>query len=367
MAVEFQSALREAGLNPPLILTLAITDDCNLSCEHCWVEARPQAEPTRVPARSVRRLVEEFAELGGEGIRLTGGEPLLHPDWLEFLEFACFLGLQRVEVQTNALLLGAAEVDALGKLPTAGLKLQVSLDGARAATHDRVRGTGSFAGALAGIRRLATAGLAETISIFFTEMAHNLAEFPEVLALAADLGVGSVFSGTLVTGGRAASDGKVSAPVPNQYLALLKRYREDPLFQARYAALGTMAALEWWHADPPARPCCSPGENPYLSPRGLLYPCLLCHNDTFAVAGAFERPLVEVFCEGVGRWAAMQQLASRRAEIIPACRVCPEKAMCAGGCVGRAWGSCGDLLAVEDRCAVRRLMGREKRFSSRKI
>jgi radical SAM protein with 4Fe4S-binding SPASM domain len=367
MNVELQTVLRDAGLSPPRILTLAITDDCNLNCSHCWVEARPQSEPNMVPSLSVRRLIEEFAELGGEGIRLTGGEPLLHPDWLEFVECAFLLGLKRVELQTNALLLGCTEVVALGKFKTAGLKLQISLDGANAASHDRVRGSGTFAGVLAAIKRLVAAGLADMIGILFTEMAHNLVEFPDLLALAEDLGVGSVASGTLVSGGRAVMGGKVAPPAPEQYLALLERYRDDVQFRNRYAKIGTLAALEWWLDDQPFRPCCSLGENPYLSPRGLLYPCLLCHIDDFAVSGVFDRTLIDVFSEGAWRWAELHQLASRRAETIPACRDCLEKTVCAGGCIGRAWGSSCDLLATEDRCEVRRLVGREKRISRKKI
>lgn len=356
------TAFRRAELTLPRILTLAMTDDCNLACSHCWVEARPQAVPVRVAALDMRRVLDEFAELGGEGIRLTGGEPLLHPDWLAVMEFASSLGFKQVELQTNAMLFCEDDVSALAKMAQPGLGIQISLDGATAQTHDLVRGSGAFDGTMEKLRMLVSAGLQDQVSLFFTEMEHNLADFPAVLALAEDLGLNSVASGTLITGGRAAGLSGLMPPTPQQYSALLDDYRTNTRFRELYAAMGTMAALEWWLADSAGESCCSLAENPYLTPQGKLYPCSLCHHDDFAVAGVYDRSLAEALLEGVSRWSALQACASLRAETIPKCAACPEKSLCAGGCVGRAWGSCADLMAPDDRCEIRRQIGLEASF-----
>jgi radical SAM protein with 4Fe4S-binding SPASM domain len=353
MLKEFSSA----GFGLPQMLTLAITDDCNLTCAHCWVEACPQQKPVQAATTDLRRLLEEFASMGGEGIRLTGGEPLLHPDWLELLEFAFLLGYARVELQTNALLLTEREVVALEKIASPGLKVQISLDGATAKSHDEVRGSGTFARVMDKLQLLKKAGLNDRVSLFFTEMEHNLAEFPELLDLAADLGVGSVVSGTLILGGRAAVAGKVAPPAPHQYAALINRFRASSRFRELYASLGTMAALEWWLAKDVDKSCCSLAANPYVTPAGVLYPCALCHLDQFAIHGVYRRSFEDVMSEGLHLWPELQALANRRVEQIPECHSCTEKALCAGGCIGRAWGSCADMLAPDDRCEVRRLIG----------
>ena len=199
------------------------------------------------------------------------------------------------------------------------------------------------------------------VTIAFTEMAHNLAEFPALLALAEELGVAKVTAGGLIPGGRAATGAGLVPAAPDQYLELLRRYDADPDFRRRYAALGMLAAVEWWLAKPAARPCCSLAESPYLNPAGVLYPCSLCHCDAFAVASVYERGLAASLEMVLPRWAELKQLALQRAADLPACRGCPEQSVCAGGCVGRAWGSCGDLLAVDDRCATRRLLGQARR------
>ncbi len=349
--------LQAAGLRPPRMLTLATTGVCNLSCEHCWVEAGEESSLLPVPSLVVRRLVEEFAELGGKGVQFTGGEPLCHPDWLEFMQFARDLGLPQVALQSNGMLFSAAAVAALRALDFPGLTLQVSLDGATAASHDRVRGAGAFAAVLAGLRRLAAAGLAQRVVIAFTEMQHNLGEFPALLELGAELGVKGVRAGTLIAGGRAAAAGAPEPPDPRQYLQLLRRFEVEERFRDLYARIGNLAAIEWWCSAATDNGCCRLVETPYLTPGGALYPCTLCHIDDYAVRGVFDKGLAAAFGEGAARWAQLQHLRRRRAGLIPACRSCPQQALCAGGCIGRAWGSCGDLLAVDDRCAVRRAVG----------
>src|SRR6185369_14867032 len=100
---ELQEILRREGVQPPKTLTLAITGACNLQCLHCWVESGVSSSAVHVPKHTLLRLIKEFAAIGGEGIRFTGGEPLCHPDWLELVRYARETGLQRVSLQTNAM------------------------------------------------------------------------------------------------------------------------------------------------------------------------------------------------------------------------------------------------------------------------
>jgi radical SAM protein with 4Fe4S-binding SPASM domain len=139
-----------------------------------------------------------------------------------------------------------------------------------------------------------------------------------------------------------------------QYLSLLERYDRDSHFRELYDKIGTGAALEWRKGDAIRQDCCTFIENPYLTPAGRLYPCLMCHADEYSVTGVLEKGLVAALAEGVPLWSSLLSISRRRADEIPECRDCSGKAFCAGGCMGRAWGSCGNLLAVDDRCETRR-------------
>lgn len=356
--------LRREGLRPPRTLTIAITGACNLRCSHCWVEAGESSSASLVPEQTLRRLIEEFAALGGEGVRFTGGEPLCHPGWLGLVQFARTIGLRRVSLQTNGILFKDEHVAALREMDFPGFSLQISLDGATAATHDRVRGDGAFKGGLEGIRRLVQGGLSQRISIFFTEMRHNLEDIPAVLELADELGVGSVVTGSLVLCGRAAEESLVVPAGLDQYRQLLRRYDADPRFRDLYDKIGNVAALEWRKEDAPRSECCTFVENPYLTPGGRLYPCVLCHTNDSSVSGVLGKNLAAAFAEGASLWSSLLQTSLCRADAIAECQGCPGRLVCAGGCMGRAWGSRGDLLARDDRCELRRNIYRQNSLNA---
>jgi radical SAM protein with 4Fe4S-binding SPASM domain len=345
------------------MLTLAITGACNLACCHCWVSAGEAASQAPVPQETIRRLLEEFAAIGGAGVRITGGEPLCHPHWLEIVQFACTLGFKSVVLQTNAMLLRDEHLAALRELDFAGLTIQVSLDGVTPRTHDLVRGAGAFSATLQGITGLVHVGLAARVSIFFTEMRHNLAEIPELLDLADRLGLASVAAGSLVLCGRASETSLVAPPGAEQYLGLLERYDLDARFRDLYARLGTVAALEWRKGETVREGCCTFIENPYLTPTGRLYPCLMCHADEYSVTGVFEKGLPAACAEGASLWSSLQLISRCREDEIPECRDCPVKPACGGGCMGRAWGSCGSLMSADDRCGVRRAIHNKIRLT----
>ncbi len=357
--------LDQAGLRPPGVLTMSITGACNLACCHCWVKAGEVSSHVHVPLQSVRRIVEELAAIGGTGVRITGGEPLSHLHWLDILRYARSLDFGSISLQTNAILLNDDHIYALQELDFPGLSIQISLDGVSPRTHDLVRGEGAFDGALQGIGRLVQAGLAARISIFFTEMRHNLGEIPNLLEFADGMGIGSVATGSMVLCGRASETSLIAPPGPEQYLELLDRYENDVQFRELYDRIGTVAALEWQKGEPVRQGCCSFIENPYLTPSGRLYPCLMCHADEYSVSGVYEKGLVAALAKGAPLWASLLHISNCRVDDIPECRECPGKLFCAGGCMGRAWGSCGSLLAADDRCGVRRAIYQRKGKSNK--
>lgn len=352
-------AMEAAGLALPRALTLALTGRCNLSCGHCLVEAGPRAASAHVPAEALLRVAAELAALGGREVRLTGGEPLLHPRWQELVARCCAEpAFDAVVLQTNAAVLDEGDAWALRRLGGERLRIQVSLDGASPRTHDAVRGRGAFEQTLRGIERLCVAGIGERVTVAFTEMAHNLADVPALLELVEALGLGGLVGGTLVPAGRAATT-RAALPTPEDYRALLARYRSSARFRARYEAHGTLPALEWWKGRAgEGGACCALGAEPYLGADGRLRPCALCRAEDVAVPGAHDRPLTEVLAEALTRWAPLAEEQRRRHRALAACAGCPGLRHCGGGCMGRAHAAHGVFAAAEDRCALRRAVYR---------
>jgi len=134
---------------------------CNLRCTHCFVSSGPGDDHHPLMSRDlVRERVAEGVGLGVKEFYFTGGEPFVHPAMLEII--ADTLAHGPVTVLTNGTLFTvprALALRRLGERSRYSLEIRVSLDGWRAADHDRLRGAGSFERALEGIRRLAAVGL----------------------------------------------------------------------------------------------------------------------------------------------------------------------------------------------------------------
>jgi len=345
---DFIVLLDQQGLAHPETLTFSILDRCNLRCSHCWLESEPSLSKTGVPLPVARQVIEDFATLGGTAIRFTGGEPLLHFAWLELLGFAGAKGL-KVLLQTNGTLFDEGRISSLRALGLPALQIQISLDGATAAVHDKVRGAGSFRKAIKAIHRLVAQGFGSDVAISFTEMQHNLHELPELFQLAEQLGVAKVSSGSLVVRGRADREGTVVPPAAHQYEFLLERYAGDSQFRNRYDRCGNIAALEWNNQDA-SQPCCNFILNPYLSSSGDLFPCLLCHADNYSVARVFDKGLAASLVEGLPLWSSLQKLSCERLSLLEECQSCPFLKSCGGGCMGRAWESFASFVVPDDRC-----------------
>jgi AdoMet-dependent heme synthase len=140
---------------------------CNLTCTHCFVSCGPTAGRHAMMSRElVRARVAEGLALGVKEVYFTGGEPFLHRDLLAILEDT--LALAPATVLTNGTLFTAPRVAALAALAGRSrfsLELRVSLDGPDAATHDALRGAGSFRRTLEGLRALGDAGLLPIVTV----------------------------------------------------------------------------------------------------------------------------------------------------------------------------------------------------------
>jgi len=189
-----------------------ITRGCNLRCRHCYTGARHRADemhPHSIDAGLFRDVVRRAKQLGVSYVKLSGGEPLLHPRIGEILEIA---GRERIDVvlSTNGVLCTPSLVRELSRIRLRGVS--VSLDGADAETHEWVRGErGCFAKVLRGIRTLAESGLSPNIGMVV--LRRNIGQVKAVVDLAESLGASSVtFNIAQPTGRGAALQGDGEFP-----------------------------------------------------------------------------------------------------------------------------------------------------------
>ncbi len=159
---------------------------CNLRCVYCSVASSPTARRRSMPLPRFRDLIDEAVVEGFTEVYLTGGEPFLEPDIVEMILYAS----DRLDtvVLTNAMLFKGRQLAELRRLAGRDhLVLQTSIDGARAGTHDRNRGQGSWARAMEGLALGCELGLPMRVGL--TETPENAHEVAELGALLATMGI----------------------------------------------------------------------------------------------------------------------------------------------------------------------------------
>ena len=185
-------------------LWVQVNDFCNLACEHCLVSSGPSLGQGLDTDRIVA-AIDQAVALGAARVFLTGGEPLARPDILELCERVVATHRREVVVLTNGTLLTGERLDRLAALasgtnssdttavtgePGPGLRLQVSLDGSSPEVNDPIRGAGSFARIVDGLRAAVSADLAPTLTA--TILKHNIEDLEGLIRLAARLEVRNV-------------------------------------------------------------------------------------------------------------------------------------------------------------------------------
>ena len=170
------------GLRAPICVTWELTYACNLSCVHC-LSASGRRDARELRTDEALALIDALVELGVFYANVGGGEPTLRRDLDDLVAHAAARGLG-MRISTNGWGIDARRAR---RLAVPGVDVQVSLDGADAASNDAVRGAGSFVRARQALALLAEAApRPPTMSVVVTR--RNVGQLDALAALAADLG-----------------------------------------------------------------------------------------------------------------------------------------------------------------------------------
>jgi MoaA/NifB/PqqE/SkfB family radical SAM enzyme len=164
------------------LVTLHLTERCNSRCVSCdyWRHGRDD-----MTLASVTRLLPELLALQTHTVLISGGEPLLHPEWPQIAELLRDRGMS-LWLVTSGLSLAkhASRAAALFDAIT------VSLDGTTPAMYAAIRGLNAFDKVCEGIRRVVLEGA--RVSIRVTVQRMNYRALPGFVDLAKTLGVAEI-------------------------------------------------------------------------------------------------------------------------------------------------------------------------------
>ncbi|UCH36258.1 MAG: radical SAM protein [Armatimonadota bacterium] len=344
---------RGGGLPPPRIVAWEITGRCDLACKHCRAAATAEADPQELTPDEALAVVEQLAEAGTRLLILTGGDPLLRPDWPDLAARATAAGI-RVTMAPNGL---HVDAEVAARMRECGIeRAAISLDFPTAELHDEFRGVpGAFDAAVRALRLLREAGVECQVNT--TISALNVNHLDALIDLALELGAVAFHPFLLVETGRgeALAEQRLTPEqceemmlhVRRRAVELQDRLAIKPTDMPHYCRVAAQNPAERGTASAPAldamtRGCLAGRAFCFISSRGDVCPC-----------GYLPLPAGSVRVTPLARiWRDSAVLRALRDDdmIEGKCGRCEFKRIC-GGCRARAFAHTGDFMAEEPLCA----------------
>jgi Fe-coproporphyrin III synthase len=355
------------GMRRPVVFW-NLTDRCNLACTHCYSRSGPErGQSGELRTSEAFVVIDDLAEMGVPLILFSGGEPLLREDLWDLSRHARKRGI-KVALSTNGTLLDGP---AAGRIRESGIEYAgISLDGARATTHDRFRNSpGAFDRACAAFGHCRKEGIRCGVRITLTR--QNFTELEDLIGLSQDLGASRFCLYWLVPSGRgrehyAGLQLKKDEIVSALDLLYRKAMETDPSSmefltvdapQDCIHLLGSMERAQ--SADlPEARELvgslkggCSAGDRvANIDPQGNVYPCQFARSGEFFIGNVRRERFSRLWEDSHN--PVLARFRERPRALDGTCGACGHRELCGGGCRVRAYEASGNFSAEDPFCFV---------------
>ncbi len=217
----------------PFTVAWELTRSCALACRHCRASAQAKRHPDELTTAEALAVVDQLRDLDPAVLVLTGGDPMMRADLFEIVAYAVKAGL-RVSVSPTATALTTR--DRLRRLRDLGVAMiHVSVDGAKAETHDAFRGfAGTFERSMRILRDLQSLELPVQVGTTVTQ--STVAELPLMERWMAEFGVRMWSLFFLVPTGRGRAEEMVDADCAERTWTWLAELADRAPFSVRTTA-----------------------------------------------------------------------------------------------------------------------------------
>ncbi len=271
---------------PPRSVRLSLTDRCDLACIYCRPHKHDGYLEERLDLEAWKTMVRGLVRAGVRRVRITGGEPLLHPALADVIAFLGTLGLDDVALTTNATRLAALA----RPLREAGLhRLNVSLDTLDPERFRRMTRGGKLEPVLRGIEAAREAGFDEIKLNAVVVRGENEDELEPIVRWSWERGIVPRFLEVMAVGeGANLQDRVVTASEMRARLADLlevgEPLREHDRGPARYLAARGTAGKRVGFISGTSDTYCKGCDRLRVAADGTLRPCLATNDGLPAAA-----------------------------------------------------------------------------------
>ena len=324
----------------PYTLVAELTYRCPLRCVYCSNPVDFAFTHEELSTADWRRAFSEAAELGVVQLHLSGGEPMLREDLTELIAHA-----RECDLYTNLITGGTLlDEEKLRRFRDAGLEhIQLSVQGAAMATAETVAGVRSHRKKIEVARLITARGFPFTLNVVIHRL--NIAEIPELIRLAADLGAQRLELANTQFYAWGAENRRALMPTREQYLRA-----EEIALAAIPKYRGTLEIVfvqnDYLSGQP--KPCMGGWGRSYMciNPSGEVLPC---HAAKVIPGLRFES------VRGVSLakiWRDSPGLNAFRGDgwMLEPCRSCDRKDLDFGGCRCQAFMLAGNPAEADPIC-----------------
>lgn len=307
---------RMVGREVPLYGAFEITHRCNLKCAHCYL---PTSLRHKAPLQRPLELVEVYSlldDIASEGciwLLITGGEPLLHPNFREIYCYAKRKGFITT-LFTNGTLLTSKIADLLAAYTP--FLVEISLYGASPETYERISGNGRwFERVLRGVDLLLERKIRVRLKTMVLYL--NMHELEDMKRLAAERHLSFRWDGTIIArtdGDQTPCDLRLSAEDLVKLEMAEPRRREAWVDRVREGLVEASDALYK----------CQAGDTAFgFDGFGQLFLCLNARVPSYDMsAGSFHEGY-HYFLQEVRNRIPPADFPCRKCKFIRLCRYCP--------------------------------------------
>ncbi len=348
-------------LYAPFFVVWNFTNLCNLRCIHCYQRSTGEALSNELTYAEKMMLVKELDEMFVCGLALSGGEPTIHPHFIDVLTEISRRGMYPA-IATNGISL--ADPHFVSKLKKIGLRYaEISLDHSKPEVHDKFRGVpNAWEKAVRGIKNCVREGIFTAIATTVTKL--NLDDVENMIQLAEDLGVRRIVFFNFIPVGRGYDNYKIDLTPEEreEFLRILARESKRRKIEIVTTApqYGRVVLQETsgelvspTHFTPALKlgvykaavefiGGCGAGRVYFaIEPEGTITPCVFM---PIAVGNARKDDIHDIWINN-----ELFNKLRDRTNLKGICRVCKYRNMC-GGCRARALSYYGDPLMPDPGC-----------------
>lgn len=320
-------------------LQFELTSRCNERCIHCYIPNDKKNTGFDMPTAKVKSILEEFAEIGGIHVTLSGGEVFLHKDILEIVKYCREKDL-KISILSNLISLKDEQIPVLKECNLS--LVQVSLYSTIPEVHDKITTIkGSCVKTMEAIKKLVAADIPVQISC--PVMKANLDSYIDVVNFARDLQIKVQTDYLMMARADFSTDNLEQRLSLKETEKLLRSIIENDV-EYRKGTLSQIPKSEQMLIDFEAfkrQPLCGVGyDNCCITANGDVYPC--AGWQSYVLGNVYKTSLQEIW-ENSERIKSLRKITEAS---FPKCLECEAYDFCARCLVRNFNESNGDMFSV---------------------